>query len=107
MNKMEIMIIADYSETTVFDVQTMCELSACDQETLLLCMQYELIKPIARSENGDWLFDTQALTRLQSVLRLQRDFDLTLPGLALVLDLIAERDALLERNALLERHLFG
>ena len=107
MTKMEVMIIADYSEIPLFDIKTLCELCSCTTETVILFMQYELIKPVTKSKSGELLFDSQMLAKLKMALRLQRDFDLNISGLALVMDLISERDALLNRNALLERHLFG
>lgn len=106
MTKMEIMIVADYSERKLFNAATMCELSGCSMDALMLFMQYDLIKPTVSNQN-DHLFDMQALAKLKMALRLQHDFDLNLSGLLLVMDLIAEREALLARNALLERHLFG
>jgi chaperone modulatory protein CbpM len=107
MKKLDILIVADYSETTLFDAQTMCKLSHCSLESLALFMQYDIIRPVSHSDHHHWLFDTQGLAKLKMALRLQHDFDLNVSGLALVMDLITEREGLLERNAMLERHLFG
>lgn len=107
MTKMEVMIIADYSEKTFLDMPTVCELCGCSINLLLEMIKYDIIRPSMQTTSGNFLFDTQTVTKLKIVLRIQRDFDLNLSGLALVMDLIKERDMLLERNALLERHLFG
>jgi chaperone modulatory protein CbpM len=47
-----------------------------------------------RNAAGDWLFAGEALRRARIALRLQRDLEINLAGVALVLDLMAEIERL-------------
>ena len=55
-------------------------------------------------EDETWVFDLNQLERMRRALRLQKDFDLSLSGIALVLHLLDEIKALREEVALLEKH---
>src|SRR5271166_3895415 len=46
------------------------------------------------SEAGEWLFGGEALRRARIALRLQRDLEINLAGVALVLDLMSEIEQL-------------
>ncbi len=48
-------------------------------------------------ESSEWYFDYLAIKRLQTAIRLQQDLQLNLPGVALVLDLLAELRQLRQR----------
>lgn len=53
----------------------------------------------------DWLFDADMLSRMQRARRLCRELELDLAAVALVLDLLAEKERLQHENRQLRRRL--
>lgn len=99
----EILIIADYSEQPLLDINELCEICAVTPEFVSQVIAYEIILPV--SSNTE--FDLTQLKRLQAAIRLQRDLDLNLAGVAMVLDLLDELEQLRQQRALLHKHLHG
>lgn len=54
----------------------------------------EGIISINSDEHEQWQFDNQAYRRIQTVLRLNRDLGVNVPGAALILELLSEIDRL-------------
>ena len=81
------------SELTVF----------CDTNTdwVFTLVEHGVVAPIARSAS-EWEFTPPHIARARKAARLMRDLGLNVAGVALVLDLIEERDALARKLALLE-----
>jgi len=83
------------------------ELIACthvDRTRIVEMADVGLIDPIGADVN-EWCFAARDLRRLRLAERLCVDLGVNLPGAALILDLIEERDALLSQVALLRRHI--
>lgn len=83
------------SEVVLFDEEITCGL----HELCTLCRVrtthvVELVEEGVLTPEGpgqdQWSFDHQAIKRTQTALRLQRDLEVNLPGVALVLDLLDE-----------------
>jgi chaperone modulatory protein CbpM len=53
----------------------------------------------------DWLFDLQMISTARRAMRLQRDLQLEWSAVALVLELLEDRDRLRVENAMLQRRL--
>ena len=61
------------------------------RKQVLPLVEYGIVEPIeARSTNICWQFTNSSVLRVQTALRLQRDLDLNLAGVALALDLLDE-----------------
>lgn len=82
------------SELTVF----------CDAETDLVValVEYGVVAPV-EAENDEWQFAPCNIARARKAARLMRDLGLNLAGVALVLDLIEERDRLARKLAMFDR----
>lgn len=99
-----IIIIADYTDETIFTVDDLCEICGIETSLLQDLIQYEILVPI-ENKPGEWEFDMEQLKRLRTALRLQRDLELNLAGVALVLHLLEEMEELRARSELIDRHL--
>lgn len=99
----DIIIVADYTEDTRLSVHELCE--ACGIEIVLVkdLVSYEIVCPMGDSQD-DWVFDMHQLKRLRTAMRLQRDLELNLAGVALVLDLLDELEDLRVRSTILDKH---
>lgn len=80
-------------ETVQFSLAELC--SSCEvTEALIVEIVAEgIVEPLGAAP-AEWRFTGLALTRVQRVLRLQRDFGVNLPGAALALDLLEEVERL-------------
>lgn len=98
----EIIIIADYSQQQTLNLSDLCHLTGLSEEDIYLLIEHEIILPTGNSPKN-WQFDMAQLTRINIALRLQRDLEINLPGIALILELLDKLEELEEKNKLLER----
>jgi len=76
-----------------FTLTSLCQACCVDQEQVLALVDEGLLQPTGQRPQ-DWRFSGDALPQARRALRLARDLDLGLPGVALVMDLLAEIERL-------------
>lgn len=103
MVKHEIMIIADYSQEAALSLEELCEICHISSDIIHDLIAYEIIHPKQPSP-GRWVFGLTELKRIQIALRLQRDLEVNLAGVAVVMDLLDELETLRKHSELFERH---
>lgn len=103
MVKKEIMIIADYSQETPLSLEELCDICQVSTSMINDLVNYGVISPQGRDPN-EWVFHLDQLIRLKRAMRLQRDLELNMAGIALVLELSEELERLRTRMRLLEKH---
>jgi chaperone modulatory protein CbpM len=91
--RIDIVETLSLSELTMF-----CDTNA---EWVVTLVEHGVVTPVAR-QAPEWEFTPAHIARARKAARLMRDLGLNVAGVALVLDLIEERDALARRLALLE-----
>jgi chaperone modulatory protein CbpM len=84
------MIFEHDSQLTVTELSRMCTVAA----PVIIDLVDEGILEAIADESGEWRFRGDALRRALTALRLQRDLEINLPGVALVLELLEEREQL-------------
>ncbi|HCW89960.1 MAG TPA: molecular chaperone [Marinobacter sp.] len=78
-----------------FTLREVCERGGCHAEFIINLVSHGVITPVEEApREADWQFDAAALARLGKALRLQRDLDINLPGLAMSLDLLDEVESM-------------
>jgi len=80
-------------EHSVFTVDELCRLCAVDRTTIVEWVE-EGVLSIMTVDTAEWRFEGAALRRARLALRLQRDLEINLPGVALALQLMEELQAL-------------
>jgi chaperone modulatory protein CbpM len=80
-------------EVTLDEVTLFC---ATRQETICALVEEGVLQPRGRAR-AEWRFDGIALHRAAKALRLQRDLDVNLEAVALILDLLDEVESLRAR----------
>lgn len=81
--------------TIIFDeelncrLDELCRLCRVSSEEVIELVEEGVLIPQG-STVSDWYFDYLAVKRLQTAIRLQRELNVNLPGVALVLDLLDE-----------------
>jgi chaperone modulatory protein CbpM len=84
------MLLDDSVELSLAELCAACRVS----EQLVIDIVAEgIVEPLG-GERGQWRFSGVAVTRIQRVIRLQREFDVNLPGAALALELLEEIERL-------------
>ena len=101
MEKKELMIV-NYSETPV-TLNELCEICHISSDTVSEYVSYAIIHPIGTSTN-EWHFDLNQLQRMQTAMRLSRDLEINMQGVAMVLDLLDELNELREQMQVFEKH---
>ncbi|MBT9493170.1 MAG: MerR family transcriptional regulator [Paucibacter sp.] len=72
-----------------FTLLALCQASGADPEQVHALVDEGLLQPTGQGPDN-WRFSGEALTRTRKALRLARDLELSMAGVALVLDLLAE-----------------
>ena len=89
-------------ETVSLSLGELCHASSLCAEEVIAMVDEGLLEP-GGSSPTDWRFPATSLYRVHVALRLQRDLQVNLAGVALALDLLDELRSLRERLRLLER----
>ena len=80
-------------ESIQFSLVELCECANASPEQIIEMVEEGILDPEGATVHN-WRFDTRALKRLQTAIRLQQDLGVNLPGSALVLDLLEEMENL-------------
>lgn len=88
-------------EQLSFTVAALCQASGASPELVQALVDEGLLEPSGQGPH-DWRFGGDALAQARRSLRLLRDLELSVSGVALVMDLLAEIDRL--RSQLRRRH---
>lgn len=79
-------------------LQEVCSNTGLSREAVVQIVEHGIVEPQGE-EPEQWLFDDQCLCLVQRARRLQQDLDLNWPGIALVIELLEQRDRLMAENA--------
>jgi chaperone modulatory protein CbpM len=93
--KKEMIVISGMvlDESIRLSLGELCQFAKTSQECVIEMVEEGVLDPEGSSIQT-WIFDHNALKRLQIALHLQQDLGLNLPGSALVLDLLEEMEQL-------------
>ncbi|MGC1505357.1 MAG: chaperone modulator CbpM [Sulfitobacter sp.] len=79
-------------------LQDLCRFCQAEETWVVELVEYGVLEPIG-STTGNWRFVGSNIVRAKKARRLKRDLGINTAGIALVLDLLEERDAVLRRLA--------
>ncbi len=82
-----------YEEYAVLSVGELSRLCAVDQAAIVELVE-EGVLSVTEVEVSQWRFPGTALQRARTAVRLQRDLEINLPGVALILELMEELERL-------------
>ncbi len=103
MTKKEVLIIASHPDAASLSLHELEAMFALYPDFIQSLIDHDIISPV-RSSQGEWLFEVHHLQRIKRALRLHRDLEVNLPGIAIVLDLLDEIESLEADKAILIRH---
>lgn len=79
-------------------LQDLCRFCQADETWVMELVEHGVLDPIGKSTDN-WRFVGTSIVRAKKARRLNRDLGVNAAGVALVLDLLEERDAVLRRLA--------
>ncbi|ALO47346.1 chaperone modulator CbpM [Pseudohongiella spirulinae] len=85
-------------------IQEVCDSTGLSHETLIEIVEHGIVEPQGQQPE-QWLFSGHCLSTLQRARRLQQDLHLNWQGIALILELIEQRDQLKAENSALRNRL--
>jgi len=80
----------------------LCRFCQADEAWVIELVEHGVLEPKG-SSTGNWRFVGTSIVRAKKARRLNRDLGINTPGVALVLELLEERDAAIRRLAQYER----
>lgn len=86
-------------------VKELCEREELPRTLLVELIEYDIARPVSGSSVEDWVFDATGTHWLKCALRLQRDLDLDWVAVAMLVELLQERERLSEENRALRQRL--
>ena len=81
----------------------LCRFCQADEAWVIELVEHGVIEPVGRS-SANWQFAGASIVRAKKARRLNRDLGINTAGVALVLELLEERDSILRRLAQHEAH---
>jgi chaperone modulatory protein CbpM len=76
----------------------LCELEGIESQLVLEIVEYEIVIPLNRNTKDEseeqWVFDTDSLQWIKKALRLRRDLEIDWVAIAMVIDLMRQKEAL-------------
>lgn len=106
MSRKKVLVITDEPTDVILTVTDICEHCGLTREFVEELVSYDIIKPIG-AEPAKWQFDAEQLYRIKRAVRLQKDLEMNLASMALVLELLEELEFLRERAAVWDKHFGG
>lgn len=103
MAKQEIVIMANYAEELTLTQADVCEICHITPVVVQELIEYGIVQPEGE-RSSDWAFNLTHLARIKTSLRLQRDLEINLSGVALILDLLDEMRKLRVKEHILHKH---
>lgn len=92
---------ADGLVVETLTMEELCRFCDADSAWVVELVEHGALDPQGGA-NAEWTFHAISIARARKARRLQRDFELNAAGIALILDLLEERDALRRALAMTE-----
>jgi chaperone modulatory protein CbpM len=72
----------------------LCQLEGIESEVIIDIVEYGIAEPIEGTDNANWVFDTTSVHWIKKAVRLHRDLEIDWIAVALVIDLMQQKEAL-------------
>ncbi|MCW8995633.1 MAG: chaperone modulator CbpM [Psychromonas sp.] len=83
----------------------LCQLDSIEPEIIIEIVQYGIVKPIENAETVDWEFETSSVYWIKKAVQLYQDLEIDWLAVALLIELMQQRDALRKENEAFKKQL--
>lgn len=86
--------------TTVLHISftELCELEKVESDVIVSMVEHGIVEPIKGNQQDDWIFETTTVHWIKKAVRLAKDFEIDWVAVALVIDLMQQKEALEREN---------
>jgi chaperone modulatory protein CbpM len=100
--KKDVLVIQDSAQDNLLTLDELCNICNVQQDFISNLIEYDIIHPEQTSET--WVFNIVSLQRIKRVQRVQKDLDVNLPGVAIILELMDELEMLRGKVLFMENY---
>lgn len=93
------------SEVMRITVRELTERQGISRAVLLELVEYEIARPLEGTGPDEWIFDADSAHWMKRAVRLQRDLEIDWVAVAMLVDLLRERERLRGENRALRQRL--
>lgn len=79
-------------------ISELCQRQGIENHSLVSIVEYGIVEPIQGDDESNWLFDTSSIHWIEKALRLQQDLEIDWIAVALVIDLMQQKESLEREN---------
>jgi len=79
-------------------LEELCQLERIDPEIIIEIVEYDIAQPLTGEKVDDWVFDTTSVHWIKKAVRLHLDLEIDWVAVALVIDLMQQKESLLREN---------
>lgn len=90
---------------SIISLNELCQLENIENEIIIEIVEYGIVKPVEESEVADWVFDTSSVYWIKKAVRLYRDLEIDWLAVALLIELMQQRDSLRKENEFFQQQL--
>ena len=90
---------------TVISLCELCQLERIENHHIIEIVENGIVKPIPNTNNKDWEFDTSSVYWIKKAVRLHQDLEIDWLAVALLIDLIQQRDSLQKEKEFFQQQL--
>lgn len=86
-------------------VHELCECDDIDETMLAAAVEHEIVIPISGRRRTEWVFEATHVTWIRKAIHLREDLELDWVAIALLIDLLREKEQLEQANQALRQRL--
>ena len=90
---------------TVISLNELCQLERIENHHIIEIVENGIVKPIANVNSNEWEFDTSSIHWIKKAVRLHQDLEIDWLAVALLIDLIQQRDSLQREKEFFQQQL--
>ena len=90
---------------TVISLNELCQLERIESHHIIEIVENGIVKTIANANSKDWEFDTSSVHWIKKAVRLHQDLEIDWLAVALLIDLIQQRDSLQREKEFFQQQL--
>ena len=83
----------------------LCQLERIEPDIIVEIVEYGIASPIKGEITSDWIFDVTSVHWIKKAVRLQHDLELDWVAVALVIDLMQQKESLKKENEYFQQQL--
>jgi len=90
---------------TVISLGELCQLERIENHDIIEIVENGIVRPIANTSDKDWEFETASVYWIKKAVRLHQDLEIDWLAVALLIDLIQQRDSLQREKEFFQQQL--